>query len=128
MCQVGTHNAEVAAQYVIDRAQEIADLAADHPHLTAEVDREQASGGFNAHFAGVDIASVYHNLTNVVLYVSPKYPQAITSPPTLLLNSHFDSVFGTKGKAQLILNSAHFPDLHMSQRLAFFLLLLCHPH
>ena len=87
---------EVAAQYVLAKATEIADLATSHIHLTAVVDREQASGGFNAHFAGIDIASAYQNLTNIILYISPRQmPQS--QQPALLLNSHFDSVFGTKG-------------------------------
>lgn len=88
---------EVAAQYVLSQATEIADLATSHPHLTAVVDREQVSGGFNAHFAGVDIASAYQNLTNVMLYISPKHIPQSQQLPALLLNSHFDSVFGTKG-------------------------------
>lgn len=88
---------EVATQYMIAQAQAIADAAAQHPHLTAQVDREQASGGLNAHFAGVQIASAYKNLTNIVLYIAPRLPRGTPMPPALLLNSHFDSVFGTKG-------------------------------
>ena len=94
---MGTENVELAAQYVLSQAAEIAHLAEGHPHLTAEIDREQAYGGFNAHFAGVDIASVYRNLTNALLYITPVYPSGTKPPPALLLNSHFDSIFGTKG-------------------------------
>lgn len=97
MHQVGTPNVEVAAQYVIEKAQQVAQLARKHVHLRAEVDREQTYGGFNAHFAGVDIASAYFNLTNVMLYISPIYPAGTEVPPALLLNSHFDSIFGTRG-------------------------------
>lgn len=99
--QVGTHNVEVAAQYVFSEAEKLAHLATSHPYLTAVVDREQASGGFNAHFAGVDIASAYQNLTNVMLYISPRQITQDRQPQALLLNSHFDSVFGTTGEMQL---------------------------
>ena len=95
--QVGTLNVEIAAQYVLAQAMEIADLATSHPHLLAVVDREQATGGFNAHFAGVNIASAYQNLTNIMLYISPRSISQTQQPRALLLNSHFDSVFGTRG-------------------------------
>ena len=101
--QVGTPGVEVAAQYVMAEAQAIADAAARHPTLTAQVDREQASGGINADFAGIKVASAYHNLTNVILYIAPSGGAASSRggpdamPPAVLLNAHFDSIFGTQG-------------------------------
>ena len=87
----------MAAQYVLSKVEEIAEMATSHLHLAAVVDREQASGGFNAHFAGIDIASAYQNLTNIILFIYPNHMPQDKQPPALLLNSHFDSVFGTQG-------------------------------
>lgn len=88
---------EVAAQYVLDQAFKLVSLAESNPRLRAQVDREQVYGGFNAHFAGVEIASAYQNLTNIMLYIYPTHSAEVQQAPALLLNSHFDSVFGTKG-------------------------------
>ena len=59
MVQVGTAGVEVAAQYVLAEAQAVAELAMRNPRLTARVEREQVSGGFNCIFAGVRVANAY---------------------------------------------------------------------
>lgn len=100
--QVGTPNVERAAQYVLDEVLKIVALASQHPQLIAEADREQTSGGLLADFAGVRVASAYKNLTNIVLHLRPIDVQLSAGRRNaLLLNSHFDSIFGTKGKIDI---------------------------
>ena len=100
---------EVAARYVLDQVEAIASLANTHPNLEAVVDREETSGSLDAEFAGVKVASAYNNLTNILLYISPKMQKGATMKPALLLNSHFDSVFGTHG-------NFHLPEEHVHSR------------
>ena len=102
---MGTPGVETAANYVVSQVEEIARLAKSHKHLTAETDREQVTGSVDAKFANVEVASAYHNLTNVMLYIAPKLKSGEIAKPALLMNSHFDSVFGTHGKLFLSLNS-----------------------
>ena len=106
---MGTPGVEVAAGYVLDQVEAIASLANIHPNLEVLVDREETSGSLDAEFAGVKVASAYNNLTNILLYISPKTQQGATMKPALLLNSHFDSVFGTHGKF-------HLPKEHVHSR------------
>lgn len=88
----------MAANYVQNQAEAISSLANQHRNLRAIVDREEVSGSLQANFAGVEIASSYTNLTNIVLYIEPKLKPGEDQRPALLLNSHFDTVFGSHGK------------------------------
>ena len=95
--QVGTPQVETAAQYVLKKVVAVADLAKRNPGVHATIEREQTSGGVNAEFAGARVASAYKNLTNIILYLAPSNISSASMPPAVLLNSHFDSVFGSKG-------------------------------
>lgn len=94
---MGTPQVESAAQYVLQEVNTIAEMAKGNPALEAIVDREQTTGGINAEFAGARVTSAYQNLTNIILYIAPSDISSAAMPPAVLLNSHFDSVFGTKG-------------------------------
>ncbi len=50
----------------------------------------------NLVFAGAPLTNAYRNLTNVVLRVAAR---AGGGGPSVLVNAHFDSVFGTRGAA-----------------------------
>ena len=59
-----------------------------------QVDVEEVSGGLNLVFMGTSITNAYHNLTNIVLRISPK---RALGQPAVLINAHFDSSFGSPG-------------------------------
>ena len=52
-----------------------------------QVDVEEVSGGLNLVFMGTSITNAYHNLTNIVLLISPKralgQPAVLINAPTL---------------------------------------------
>ena len=60
----------------------------------------QVSGGINMVFANEAVANAYHNLTNIIFRIAPK-STSMDSPPkkALLLNAHYDTIFGTRGGA-----------------------------
>ena len=60
----------------------------------SQVDREQTSGGVNMVFVGTPITNSYQNLTNIVLRIAPR---ALVHAKAVLINAHFDTVFGTTG-------------------------------
>lgn len=64
------------------------------------MDREQVSGAVNLVFAGRPLTNAYRNLTNVVLRIAPR--AAAADALAVLVNSHFDSVFGTRGAPALV--------------------------
>ncbi|KAK9839614.1 hypothetical protein WJX81_000975 [Elliptochloris bilobata] len=93
--RVSTPGVEAAARLMVAEAGALAALtAATRPDLLVQVDREQVSGAVNLVFAGVPLTNAYRNLTNVVLRVAP-----VSAPdgPAVLVNAHFDSMFGTRG-------------------------------
>ena len=59
-----------------------------------QVDVEEVSGGLNLIFMGTSITNAYHNLTNIILRISPK---RALGQPAVLINAHFDSSFGSPG-------------------------------
>lgn len=63
-----------------------------------QVDREYVSGAASLMAVGVHISNAYKNLTNVVLRIAPR---SANSTKAVLINSHFDSVFGTPGENAL---------------------------
>jgi hypothetical protein len=62
--------------------------------MAAQVDREQTSGALNMVFVGSHITNAYANLTNVILRIAPRRAQHAEA---VLVNAHFDTVFGTPG-------------------------------
>ena len=60
-----------------------------------QVDVEEVSGGLNLVFMGTSITNAYHNLTNIILRISPK---RALGQPAVLINAHFDSSFGSPGE------------------------------
>lgn len=62
--------------------------------VPSQVDREQTSGGVNMVFVGTPITNSYQNLTNVILRIAPR---AAAHVKAVLINAHFDTVFGTTG-------------------------------
>lgn len=72
----------------------------DRRSAAAQVDREQVSGAVNLVFAGRPLTNAYRNLTNVVLRIAPR--AAAADAMAVLVNSHFDSVFGTRGAPALV--------------------------
>ena len=68
------------------------------PYPLPQVDREQVSGAVNLVFAGMPLTNAYRNLTNVVLRVAMRAGGG-GGGPAVLVNAHFDSVFGTHGAA-----------------------------
>lgn len=61
-----------------------------------QVDVEEVSGGLNLVFMGISITNAYHNLTNIILRISPK---RALGQPAVLINAHFDSSFGSPGES-----------------------------
>ena len=60
-----------------------------------QVDVEEVSGGLNLVFMGTSVTNAYHNLTNIILSISPK---RALGQPAVLINAHFDSSFGSPGE------------------------------
>ena len=82
-----------AVNYIVGALQAIKDTARED--VIIEIDIQKPSGSFNlGFFAG--FTSVYRNLTNILVRITPKD----SYPPrnTVLLNGHFDSVPGVQGR------------------------------
>lgn len=62
--------------------------------MAVQVDREQTSGALNMVFVGSQITNAYANLTNIILRIAPRRTQR---GKAVLVNAHFDTVFGTPG-------------------------------
>lgn len=60
-----------------------------------QVDREHVTGAATLEFVHTSISNAYRNLTNIVLRIAPKAAQDVKG---VLLNAHFDTVFGTSGE------------------------------
>ena len=69
--------------------------------MGVQVDREQTSGALNMVFVGSPITNAYANLTNVILRIAPRRVQHAKA---VLVNAHFDTVFGTPGAGLVVLS------------------------
>lgn len=81
-----------AVNYIVGALQTIKDT--ERGDVIIEIDIQRPSGSFNlAFFDG--FTSVYRNVTNIVVRITPKH----SYPPqnTILVNGHFDSVPGSPG-------------------------------
>ena len=81
-----------AVNYIVGALQTIKDTARED--VIIEVDIQRPSGSFNlAFFDG--FTSVYCNVTNIVVRITPK--ESYPPKDTILVNGHFDSVPGSPG-------------------------------
>lgn len=81
-----------AVNYIVSALQTIQNTARED--VIIEIDIQRPSGSFNlGFFAG--FTSVYRNVTNILVRITPKH----SYPPknTILLNGHFDTVPGSPG-------------------------------
>lgn len=62
--------------------------------MCQQVAVEEVSGALNLVFMNTPITNAYHNLTNIIMRVSPK---RALGQPAVLINAHYDSAFGSPG-------------------------------
>lgn len=89
----GSHACEVqAVYYILTELQDIKSQA--NKDFVLEIDVQRPTGSFNLDFLD-SLTSYYHNVTNIVVRISPKK----NFPPqhAVLVNAHFDSVPGSPG-------------------------------
>ena len=61
-----------------------------------QVSREQLTGGADMEFFNLPVTNAYNNLTAVTIRIGTPGSKGVKS---VLVNAHFDSVFGTTGRA-----------------------------
>eukprot|EP00210_Caulerpa_lentillifera_P008877 g8469.t1 len=95
--QVSSPGLKVAADYLTSEVRKLAEFAnSNRSDLDAEIDIERVSGSIVDHIFGHEIINIYHNLTNIILHISPK---TSTGNKAFLINAHFDSALGSPGAA-----------------------------
>ena len=67
--------------------------------MTLQVAREQLTGGVDMDFFNLPVTNAYNNLTAISMRIATPASKGVKS---VLVNAHFDSVFGTTGMTVLI--------------------------
>lgn len=93
--QVGTPEIERAADYLLQQANDIKQLAqGQRDDLEVTVALEHVSGSAPMVFMHRPFYNAYQDLSNVVLRLAPKRK---TGAKDVLVSAHFDSAIGTSG-------------------------------
>ena len=98
--QASTPEIEDAAQYLLQRATVIQQMAQQRSDLEVEVAREEVSGSSSMGFMHLTFYNAYQNLSNIILRIVPK---ANRHAKDVLISAHFDSAIGAPGE----LSAAH---------------------
>lgn len=94
----GTKENEVlAVNYIKKRIDTI--IKRSDPAQQIQFDHQVVSGSFHLHF-NPGMAAVYHSIQNLIVRIEGESPNAV------LINGHFDSVFGSPGANDDIANCA----------------------
>ncbi len=86
---------EDAAEYLMQRATVVQQLAMQRDDLEVEVARENVSGSSSMGFMHQTFYNAYQDLSNIILRIVPK---ANRHAKDVLVSAHFDSAIGTSGE------------------------------
>ena len=96
--QVGTPEIETAADYLLQQANTIKQLAQEQrDDLEVTVALEHVSGSASMAFMKRTFYNAYQDLSNIILRVAPKQK---TGAKDVLISAHFDSTIGTSGRPE----------------------------
>ncbi|GMH43401.1 hypothetical protein BSKO_11323 [Bryopsis sp. KO-2023] len=92
--QISSPGLKEGGAYIKQQCEHLATLATKSGQFSAQVDVEDVSGALNDVIFNTPVTNAYRNLTNILLYISPKGAEG---KKALLVNSHYDSTYGSPG-------------------------------
>ncbi|KAK9853109.1 hypothetical protein WJX84_002122 [Apatococcus fuscideae] len=92
---VATEGIETASSYIENQLLDL-QMGAARSDVDIKVSREQLTGGADMEFFNLPVANAFNNLTAVSIRIATPGSKDVKSV-LMIINAHFDSVFGTTG-------------------------------
>jgi hypothetical protein len=89
-----------AHHYIMRHGRALEKAAAKTGDVVVQVDVESHDGAFPITFMGKPLTNAYLNVTNIIILVSPKDPEAAARPMVMVV-AHHDAPVSSKGGRRL---------------------------